>query len=215
MNLKLAVMLCAVFCAGAYAADAAMNALSEEETKDGFVLLFDGKALTGWKPNESPDSFKVVDGKILAGGPRSHLYYMGEVANHNFKNFEFRAKVLVHPASNSGIYVQAAWLDTGWPLAQGYECQVCSQGYTDPRKTGSIYKFNDVKEAPVKDEEWFDYHIIVKGDTIKTIVNGKTVAEFTEPADKKRLKGGTFAIQSHDPKSKVEYHTLRVKLLPE
>ena len=33
--------------------------------KDGFFQLFNGKDLEGWKINESPDSWKVEDGKIM------------------------------------------------------------------------------------------------------------------------------------------------------
>src|SRR5690625_7980734 len=56
---------------------------------EGWITLFDGKTLNGWEAPESPESFRVEDGVILAKGPKSHLYYTGPVMDHDFKNFEF------------------------------------------------------------------------------------------------------------------------------
>ena len=97
------------------------------------------------RPNESPETFKVEDGKIVANGNRSHLFYVGDVKNHVFKNFELRAQVLCKPNSNSGIYFHTEFQEKDWP-AKGFECQVCSNEYPDKRKTGSLYAVKDVAE---------------------------------------------------------------------
>jgi hypothetical protein len=60
-------------------------------TADGWVSLFDGKTLTGWKASENPGTFKVEDGSIVVNGPRAHLFYMGPVMDHDFGDFEFKA----------------------------------------------------------------------------------------------------------------------------
>src|ERR1043166_542102 len=78
--------------------------LAAEGSEDGWFSLFDGKSLDGWKANENTGTFSVVDGDIVAHGPRSHLFYVGPVSNHDFKNFEFKAEVMTKPSSNSGIY---------------------------------------------------------------------------------------------------------------
>jgi len=190
-----------------------------QDKEEGFVSLFNGKDLDGWKANESPETFKVEDGKIVANGKRSHLFYVGTVKNHDFKNFELKAQVLCKANSNSGIYFHTAFQDGGWP-DKGFECQVCANGYKDPRKTGSLYAVKDVAEAAAKDDEWFDYHIIVKGKSVTTKINGKVAVEWTQPDDYKHpqfkgrvLSSGTFAIQGHDPGSRVEYKNIRVKPL--
>jgi len=188
--------------------------------EEGFTPLFNGKDLTGWKANESPETFKVEDGKIIANGNRSHLFYVGDVKNHVFKNFELKAQVLCKPNSNSGIYFHTEFQEKGWP-AKGFECQVCANGFKDPRKTGSLYAVKDVAEAPAKDDEWFDYHIIVKGKSVTTKINDKVIVEWTQADDyvpKKGMEGrilgsGTFALQGHDPGSRVEYKNIRVKPL--
>ena len=193
---------------------------ANQEKEEGFIPLFNGKDLTGWKAGESPETFRVEDGKIVANGNRSHLFYVGDVKNHVFKNFELRAQVLCKPISNSGIYFHTEFQDKGWP-AKGFECQVCANGFKDPRKTGSLYAVKDIPEAPPKDDEWFDYHILVKGKSVTLKIDGKVTVEWTQPDDyvpKKGYEGrilgsGTFALQGHDPGSRVEFKNIRVKPL--
>jgi hypothetical protein len=201
-------------------AAALLFAIAQDKKEEGFISLFNGKDLTGWKANESPETFKVEDGKIIANGNRSHLFYTGDVKNHVFKNFELRAQVLCKPNSNSGIYFHTEFQEKGWP-DKGFECQVCADGFKDPRKTGSLYAVKDVNACPAKDDEWFDYHIIVKGKTVTTKINDKVIVEWTQPDDwvpKGTFKGrslasGTFALQGHDPGSRVEFKNIRVKPL--
>ena len=190
------------------------NLLAQEKDKDGFVSLFDGKSLEGWKVNESPDSFSVKDGTIVAHGPRAHLFYAGKLQDHNFKDFHFKADVMTKPGANAGLYFHTEFQDTGWP-SKGYEIQV-NQTHGDPKKTSGLYDVKDVFEAPVKDNEWYTQEIIVKGKRIITKVNGKTLVDYTEPDGVKgdrKLSSGTFAIQAHDPKSIVFFKNIKVKPL--
>lgn len=183
--------------------------------KDDWIRLFDGKTLKGWKASENPGTFKVEDGAIVVDGPRAHLFYVGPVKDHNFKNFEFKARVMTTPGSNSGMYFHTEYQENGWP-SKGYEVQV-NNSHTDWRRTGSLYAVDDVREAHAKDNEWFTQHIIVQGDRVIVKVDGKTVVDYTEPdaADQQRISSGTFALQGHDPESTVYYKDVMVKPLPE
>ncbi len=99
-----------------------------EADSEGFYSLFDGNSLTGWKVAENEKAFKVQEGELIAGGStRGHLFYEGPVNDHDFKNFEFKAKVKNIGVSNSGIYIHTKFQDKGWPTT-GFECQVCSRG---------------------------------------------------------------------------------------
>ena len=182
-----------------------------KKADDGWVSLYDGKSLDGWKASEHKASFSVVDGKIRAFGPRSHLFYVGPVNNHTFKNFELKLEAMTTAGSNSGVYFHAAYQENGWPK-KGIEAQV-NATHSDWRKTGSLYGIKDIRQAPHKDNEWFDYHIIVQGRHITLKVNGQTTIEHTEPGP--RLSSGTFALQGHDPKSTVFFRNIRVRPLPD
>ncbi len=187
--------------------------------EDGWKKLTDGKTFKGWKINESKDSWKLEDGTFVAKGPRSHLFYVGD--DKPFVNFELKVEVKTTPGSNGGIYFHTKWQETGWPK-HGYEAQV-NNTHKDRRKTGSLYAVSDVlDDAPAKDNEWFTEHIIVKGKHIVIKIDGKTVVDYTEPANKpaqgdkfeRRLDSGTFALQAHDPKSVVYFRNIRAKRLP-
>lgn len=194
----------------------------QSATANEWHSLFDGTSLDGWTANENKGSVKVVDGAIVVGGGnRSHLFYTGKVGDHDFKNFQLKAKVKTEPNSNSGIYFHTRYQDEGWPQ-QGYEAQVNNSG-PDPRKTGSLYGVVDVKDAPAKDNEWFDYEITVEGDHIAIAINGEQVVDFTETGDDmphlkempaRKLDHGTFALQAHDPGSIVHFKDIQVRILP-
>lgn len=188
------------------------------ETETGFVSLFDGQTMDGWKvTEENPEAWSVEDGKLKCAGKRSHLFYVGDGVP--FKNFHFKSEVMTTPGSNAGIYFHTKYQKTGWPKA-GFECQV-NVSHGDPKKTSSLYGVNNVADPGVKDNEWYTQEIIVKDKNIKLIVNGKTLVDYTEkegqePYDKtfERLIGeGTFALQAHDPKSVCYFRNLRVKKL--
>lgn len=188
--------------------------------EDGWISLFDGETFEGWKANENAESFSIEDGIIKVDGPRSHLFYVGEVMDHDFKNFEFKAQVKTEPGANSGIFFHTEFVEEGWP-SKGYEVQV-NQSHGDWRKTGSLYSFDDVKEVYVEDNEWYTEHIIVQGDKVTIKVNDKTVVEYVESEDKnrpdnvgeKKIDRGTFALQAHDPKSVIYFKDIMVKPLP-
>ncbi len=184
-----------------------------------WISLFDGKTLNGWKVGDNAGSFSVDSGHIVVKGPTAHLFYDGTVQNHTFKNFEFKADVKTMPGSNSGIYFHTIFQESSWPK-KGYEVQV-NNSHTDWRRTAGLYAVQDVKEAPAKDEEWFTMYIKVKGKHITVKVNDKIITDYTEPDDVKRdegmkdriLSSGTIALQGHDPKSKVYYKNIMLRVL--
>ncbi|MHC4181135.1 MAG: 3-keto-disaccharide hydrolase [Planctomycetota bacterium] len=188
---------------------------------EGWISLFDGSSLDGWKAADSGDSFSVRDGMIVVDGPMGHLYYVGDAGDHDFTDFEFRAHVMTAPGSNSGIYFHTRYQPTDWPR-QGYEVQV-NQSHVDPQRTGGLYDVAKVSEPPAEDGVWFTLEISVLGKQVITKVNGKTLVDYTEPENPQRLEGwegrrlssGTFALQAHDPKSKVYFANIMVKPLPD
>ncbi len=189
-----------------------------QEEQNGWVSLFDGKTLNGWKASENQSSWSVEDGAIVCHGPRSHLFYVGD--EKPFKNFIFQCEVKTTPGSNSGIYFHTRYQETGWPK-YGYEIQV-NITQRDPKKSGGLYGVVDVSDPPAKDNEWYTQEIIVQGRRIISKINGTVLVDYTEPEGKqpfsaefdRRLGEGTFALQAHDPQSKVYFRNIRVKRLP-
>ena len=190
------------------------------EPAGAWISLFDGKSLDGWKANEKPETFSVQDGAIVVRGDRAHLFYMGPVQNHDFKNFEVKMDIMAKKNANSGFYIHTEFQKDGWP-AKGYEIQV-NNTHSDPKKGAGLYGVKDNATAPAKDDEWYTMTITVEGKRIVTKVNGAVIVDYTEEESVKgpgQLKGrflsnGTFAIQGHDPGSEVHFKNIAVRPLP-
>jgi hypothetical protein len=182
--------------------------------------LFDGVSLDGWRAIAHPESFRVQDGTIAAGGgPMDHLIYEGSVSNHDFRDFELELEVKALPGSNGGVFFHTE--PQQGALKKGYEAQICDS-YPDKRKTGSLVDVVDLETSPVSDGEWYTYRISVQDKTISIAINGKTVVHYDEPPQPQRKKGrerrllshGMIALQAHDPKSMVFYKNIRIRILP-
>jgi hypothetical protein len=194
------------------------GALSAADAQDGWISMFNGNNLDGWKISENPQSWKVENGAIIANGRRSHLFYVGD--SRPFTNFIFRAQVMTRENSNGGIYFHTKFQEKGWPK-YGFEAQINNTFRKDHRKTASLYQVRDITDAPAKDNEWFDYEITVQGKRIVIKIDGRVLVDYTEPDDAKPgndftrvLDHGTFALQAHDAGSTVLHRNLQVKRLP-
>ena len=192
---------------GLVACSAGMNT----NRSDGWIPLFDGQTLSGWRASEAPGTFRVENGEIVVHGPRSHLFYDGPVMNHEFKDFELQVDVLTKPGANSGVYLRTVFQPTDFP-SHGYEVQV-NNSHSDWRRTGSLYAVQDVREAK-RDNEWVTIHATVRGRHIQVIVDDRQTVDYTEPAGSAtRLTGGTIALQGHDPASEVHYRNIMIRPL--
>lgn len=190
----------------------------------GWLDLFDGKTLTGWKASANAASWSVREGMICADGPDSHLFHTARP----FKNFEFEADVLTRAACNSGIYFHTEFQPAGFPK-KGFEVQINNTAggagtYRERKRTGSLYSMRNVPQQVANDDEWFRIAIAVRGKNIQVRVNGMLTVDYTEPANPvlpptqetgRFLSDGLFALQCHDPGSKAFFRNLRVRPLPD
>jgi len=200
---------------------------TKEQKANEWIELFNGKDLTGWKANESPESFTVRDGNIVANGKRSHLIYLGEDGKADFKNFEFSIDVMTYHLTNSGVYFHTAYQEEGW-LTKGYEMQINSThhgagDYKEVKKGGSLYSVRNVYKAFAKDSVWYTMNLRVVGKHIQVRIDGKLIVDYVEPVkpsryrevakDQDLLSHGTFALQGHDFESTAFFKNIRVKKL--
>jgi hypothetical protein len=228
--------------AGSFAADT-------PQPEEGFVNLFDGKTLEGWKVGQNANVFQVRDGMIVMDYPAgdrgpAHLFYVGSVGGHSFKNFDLRVDVMTFPCANSGIYFHTEYQEAEWPR-RGLECQV-DNSHSDWRRTGSLYGLRNISwgpekpeannkqmvtilpKAPVTDNVWYTQEIIYQGGMVTVKLNGETMFDYQipEPDTEHKLRTGvtwlprgTFALQGHPPMagkgSKACFRNIRVKILPD
>jgi hypothetical protein len=186
------------------------NPSTHADDKDnGWVQLFNGKDLTGWKVYpKGTGTWKVEDGAIVGSGRASHLFS----ERGDYENFHYRVEAMINDKGNSGQYFRTAF-GPGFP--KGYEAQI-NATHVDRIRTGSLY-LPGVKQvlildkAPHKPNEWFTQEVIARGNHIIIKVNGKTTVDYVDP--KNRYTKGHFAIQQHDPGSVVKVRKIEVKEL--
>jgi len=197
-------------------------ALAAAQTAPGWYPLFDGRTLKGWQAAEHPDSFKVLEGAIVADGPRAHLFYVGPVAHAQFKDFEFHIEVMTRPGANSGVYFHTRYQPSGWPR-QGLEVQINNSqpgngSYYEFKKTGSLCGIRNLYKSPVRDNEWFAIDLAVHGRRVAIWVNQTKVVDYLEPdasfGERRRLGRGTIALQCYDADSKVYFRNIWIRPLP-
>jgi len=205
----------------------------ERMESKGWVQLFDGESLEGWKVAGNAKSFEVINGMIRANGIASnakgeekpidmaHLYYVGPdgkagTEDDDFRDFDLTFDALATPASNGGIYFHTSWQEENFPN-DGHEVQV-NNSHHNKTRTGSLFGVVDLKEATTPDESFLTETVSVRGKQVTIAVNGTQVVDYTEPADYshpvytgRNVDHGTFCLQAHDGESTVWYRNIWVR----
>jgi Domain of Unknown Function (DUF1080) len=214
---------------------------ADDKNDAGWVQLFNGKDLTGWKiPNPPSGQFKAVketkndagkvvafvgvqkddkevtlwqvkDGTIVGGGPASHIFTEVEA-----EDFHFRVEAKVNDKGNSGQYFRTKF-GPGFPA--GYEAQL-NATHGDPIKTGSLYPAGGLGKYK-KDIAVVMNKAAHKADeffTQEVIAEGthiQILVNGTKTLDWKdpdaTFKKGHFALQGHDPLSVMTFKKVEYK----
>lgn len=191
-----------LFCSLALAAvtPAADNprTLTDEEKKEGFVSLFNGKDFTGWRFTASKaDNWKVEDGLIkLSGGGSPHLASAWDYEDFDFR-FEWRS---VKANYNSGFYVRSG-RNVGsnqLNLAKGAE------GALIGGKGKGAKAVPTLQNQPM---EWNEWRVKVVGDKLTFWCNGKHAFDATDWSPAR----GYMGLQAEG--AALEFRNFRVKEL--
>jgi hypothetical protein len=170
------------------------NALSAQEKKDGWKLLFDGKTTTGWRgayKTAFPEKgWEIRDGMLIvqpSGG--------GEAANggdivtvNQYSNFDLQVDFKLTEGANSGIKYFVTEQQPQTPgSAIGLEYQLLDDarhpdaklGINGNRTLASLYDLipaTNKKPNPIG--EWNHARILVKGKHVEHWLNGAKVLEY-------------------------------------
>jgi len=148
------------------------NELSEQEKKDGWILLFDGKTSEGWT-NLKPAN--VEDGSINPFKSGNYVTF----AKERYGDFVLACDFKVSPQCNSGIFIRTA--DPKDPVQTGIEIQVYdTAGKEKPGKNdgGAIYDLVAPSKNAMKPAgEWNHIEITCDKNKIKVALNGESIAE--------------------------------------
>lgn len=162
-----------------------INTLTENEKKEGWQLLFNGKNLSGWKAFQGKEitGWKVIDGVLNNSGIGSD--HGGDIiTRENYQNFELYLEWKVAPKSNSGIFfhvnekIGTAIYESG-PEFQLLDDKGWPEKLHDDQYSGANYGMNAPENAVVKNSnEWNQARIIVDGTHVQHFLNGVKVVDY-------------------------------------
>lgn len=189
---------------------------AEQNSPTGWVQLFNGKTLDGWKTHpQNPGKWRVEDGVLIGDGKAvSHLF----TVRGDYQDFQFRIEAKISSQGNSGQLFRATFAP-GYP--PGYEAQINSDSLIDPVRTGSLYPAFDQKltadqrrtlivtDQLHKPNEWFTQEVTVQGNHIIIKVNGRTTVDFIDQNN--IYSKGHLALQIHGASADQPETVLHVK----
>jgi hypothetical protein len=235
--MKKLILICACMASGLMAFGQGMNALSKQEKKEGFKLLFDGKTFAGWhtygKPGQVGASWTIEDGIIgfdLAKKDGGDL-----ITDAAYVNYDFSVDWKISPNGNSGIIFNVTEDPVKYHSTYntGPEMQVLDDaGHPDGKiikhNSGDLYdliKSSVNVTKPVG--EWNTARIVNNRGLLQLYLNGSKVVETrTDDAIWKAMVAGSkfktmpgfgvnmqgrIALQDHG--NPVWYRNIKIKEL--
>jgi Domain of Unknown Function (DUF1080) len=153
------------------------NMLTEQEKKDGWILLFDGKTTQGWM---SPKKAPLPESHVQAGSLNPHPCDYMLVYEKPLDNFVLSIDFKISPKCNSGIFVRTSPLtprpnkDVGF---NGIEIAIDDTKTAGFHDTGAIYDLVAGKVNAMKPVgEWNHIQITCHRNLIEVDVNGQRVS---------------------------------------
>src|SRR5690349_2396374 len=174
---------------------------SQPQQQGGWISLFNGKDLSGWK-NNGDEKWVVEQGTILCESTANKYGYL--TTEKTYRDFDLRLKFKGEAAGNSGVFVRSRIIGIDpqhGPDIEGMQVEV------DPnvgKHTGGLYESGGrgwvamptaEGEQALKPGVWNDLEVSVRGPHIITQLNGTKIVDFTDTAPK--FTDGVIALQIH------------------
>lgn len=169
------------------------NSLTDQEAKDGWKLLFDGRTTDGWhlyNRGRVPSAW-IVDSGTLYCKPDGKLEHGDLITDKEYENFDLQFEWKIIKYGNSGVFIDViedTSIRTAW--ASGPEYQLLEASNPDNanplKKSGSLFglfpQLNPAEPKPFG--EWNQSRIVQSNGKVEFYLNGiKTIEEdFKSPA---------------------------------
>ena len=177
------------------------------------VDLFNGVDLKGWEIYGT-EKWYVDNGLLVCeSGPDKQYGYLA--TREYYDDFDLTVDFKQLANGNSGVFFRS-FIEPG-AIINGWQVEVAPKGMD----TGGIYEsygrgwlvqIPDEKENILKPGDWNTLRILVKGDNVKTWLNGEQMVDLSDPKIGKAQ--GRIALQIHDGGGiKVQWKNLKLKTL--
>jgi hypothetical protein len=187
-----------------------IGGFSQQNTES--VSLFNGVDLSGWTIHGT-EKWYVEDGDLVCeNGPDNEYGYLS--TDEYYDDFVLTLQYKQESNGNSGVFFRST-LDG--IIINGWQVEISPPGHD----TGGIYESYGrgwlIKPDPIKDKslkygDWNSMKIMVKGDNVKTWLNG---VEMIHIKDQKIREGkGSIALQIHAGDDvKVRWRNIKLEKL--
>jgi hypothetical protein len=206
----------------------------------GYEAIFDGKTLDGWEGD--PKYWRVENGALVGEvTPETLLKYNTFIIWRGgvTKDFDLKVEYRITSGGNSGINYRSVELPGVKHVMRGYQADIdgrnryTGQNYEERGRTfnaqrGQITRIPPGKKAEVigsvgeadalaafiKNDDWNDYQVIARGNTLIHILNGHVMSVVVDDDPENRRMDGLLGVQVHvGPPMKVEFRNFRIKRL--
>jgi hypothetical protein len=173
-------------------------AWAQAPAETGWIPLFNGKDLSGWKINGA-EKWVVENGEIVGESTVGKYGYL--TTEKTYRDFLLRVRFKCDGEGNYGVFLRSRITGqsaTGPDIA-GTQVEV------DPtRHTGGIYESGgrewlalptEEGERAINPHDWNDLEIAIEGKHIVTRLNGVQIIDYYDPAP--RFKDGVIGLQLH------------------
>lgn len=187
------------------------------EAADGFVPMFNGKDLSGWR---TTGNWVVEDGGVVALHPRPGetgwtRYDAYLTTERKYRDFVLDLEFKFEKGGNSGVFLRVA--DPKSQVDTGFEVQILDT-YGKEKITAhdcggvigtAVPSKNMVKPAG----EWNRYVITCVGNTLKVVFNGEQVIDIDLSKSPLKDRPAEGYIGFQDEAKNVWYRNVRIKEL--
>jgi len=182
-------------------------ATAADDAEEGWIALFNGKDLTGWKAPDPNPFWKAADG-VLTGEnnaeKKGSMLYTAE----SYGDFELEAEARWTGEIDSGFMVRKPEIQLQFGVSRSLKRDM----------TGSFYNGKYPEEAQAKDaakllkaNDWNKFKLQAKGDTFTVWINGTQASQYK---DAKYAAPGAIGLQIHGGLAmKIEFRNLRLRPL--
>lgn len=189
--------------------------------QNGWVPLFNGENLQGWKVVDGEANFEVVEG-VIVGTSKFNSHNTFLVTENEFDNFVLEFDVLIDEELNSGVQIRSAKSpEINGGSVYGYQVEIdpskrsWSGGIYDEGRRGWLYNLecNQNGKKAFQNGKWNKYKVEAMNENIRVWVNGIQTSDLIDDLSPK----GIIALQVHSIDKeelngrKVKFKNVRIK----
>lgn len=185
------------------AAEPKPNTLGEAELAQGWILLFDGETLFGWKPSGNAD-WHATGGAITASQGDPGLLCTTSQFGYYHLTLDFR----IAAGGDSGVFLHTIPKPARADLTtKCYEVNVSGQPNAEWPSGSLVDRQKPQKRLP-PETQWQSLDITLNSGRIVVKLNGQTIADYTDP---RPLGRGPIGLQFRT--GKIEFRNVKLRPL--